>query len=85
MNKIRFMPRWKEELVATSDEGTLILEIAMGQLHVYFPDQTKWLNSVPAWATEKWKLYMDACTDWCAENKIPITIVDNTFVYEAKD
>ena len=39
MNQIKFNPRWKEELVAVSDEGVLILEIAMGTLHVYFPDE----------------------------------------------
>ena len=69
MNKIRFTAGWKEELVATSDEGNLILEIAMGQLHVYFPGQTIWLNSVPIWAKEKWQLYMESRGDWCKENK----------------
>ena len=49
MNQIKFNPRWKEELVAVSDEGVLILEIAMGTLHVYFPDKQKWLVSVPGW------------------------------------
>ena len=49
MNQIKFNPRWKEELVAVSDEGVLILEIAMGTLHVYFPDKQKGLVSVPGW------------------------------------
>jgi len=65
MNQIKFNPRWKEELVAVSDEGVLILEIAMGILHVYFPDEQKGLVSVPGWAKEKWQAYLDACTDWC--------------------
>ena len=33
MEPIKFNPRWREELVAVSDEGVLILEIAMGTLH----------------------------------------------------
>ena len=84
MSKIKFAPRWREELVATSDDGVLILEIAMGELHVYFPDETKWLSAAPEWAKHQWQLYLDSCTEWCKENKIPITTVSNTFVYEGK-
>jgi len=62
MNQIKFNPRWKEELVAVSDEGVLIFEIAMGAVHVYFPDEQKGLVSVPGWAKEKWQAYLDACT-----------------------
>ena len=82
MNQIKFNPRWKEELVAVSDEGILIFELSMGTFHVYFPDEEKWLASVPDWAKEKWQVYLDACTDWCKENRIPISIVNNTYVYE---
>ena len=84
MSQIKFNPRWKEELVAVSDGGVLILELAMGTLHVYFPDESKWLASVPDWAKEKWKDYLEACNTWCRENRIPISIVNNTFVYEEK-
>jgi RimJ/RimL family protein N-acetyltransferase len=49
MNQIKFNPRWKEELVTVSDEGILIFELSMGTLHVYFPDEEKWLASVPDW------------------------------------
>jgi hypothetical protein len=84
MGQIKFNPRWREELVAASDEGVLILEIAMGTLHVYFPDEAKWLASAPGWAREKWQIYLDACAIWCKENRIPISIVNNTFMYEEK-
>lgn len=84
MSPIKFNPRWREELVAVSDEGVLILEIAMGTLHVYFPDEAVWSASAPGWAKEKWKDYLEACTSWCKENRIPISIVNNTFMYEEK-
>ncbi len=84
MTIIRFSPRWKEELVAASDEGTLIFELTMGKYHVYFPDQQKWLASVPAWAKDKWELYHDQCRRWCEQNRIPFTVAENTFVYEEK-
>ena len=84
MEPIKFNPRWREELVAVSDEGVLILEIAMGTLHVYFPDEAKWLTSAPDWARAQWQVYRDACTQWCKENRIPISVVNNTFMYEEK-
>lgn len=61
MSEIRFNPRWRKELVAVSDEGVLILEIAMGTLYVYFPDEAQWLTSAPAWAKGKWQAYLDTC------------------------
>ena len=84
MSKIYFTPRWREELVAESDEGILIFELMMGTLHVYFPDEQRWLTSVPDWAKEKWGIYHQACKDWCVSNHIPFSIVDNAIVYEEK-
>ncbi len=85
MNIIRFSPRWKEELVATSDEGKLVFELTMGKYHVYFPDKTLWQASVPGWAIDKWELYHEQCSRWCNQNNIPFTVAHNTFVYEEKN
>ncbi len=84
MLKIEFTPRWREELVATCEEGVLIFELTMGKNHVYFPSESTWINSVPHWAKEKWKIFQKACTEWCSRNCIPISIVDNALVYEEK-
>ena len=43
MPGINVTARWKEELVAVAAEGTLIFELTMGTLHVYFPDHDAWL------------------------------------------
>lgn len=82
--QISFTPRWREELVAVCDKGTLIFELTMGSYHVYFPDEQRWEKEVPDWAKDKWKLFYNACTNWCSINKIPITITDNAIVYEEK-
>lgn len=84
MSKISFAPRWREELVATCDEGTLVFELTMGTYHVYFPDEHTWHNAVPGWARDKWKLFNKECSQWCSQNKIPITIVGDAIVYEEK-
>jgi len=84
MGRIQFNPRWREELVATSDEGVLILELTMGKYHVYFPSQRQWLEAVPDWARSKWDLYLTECRNWCAQNNIPISVVENGLVYEEK-
>jgi hypothetical protein len=81
---IHFNPRWREELVASSDEGVLILELTMGKYHVYFPSQNKWKESAPEWAKEKWEVYLTATRNWCSQNNIPISVVDNGLVYEEK-
>jgi hypothetical protein len=82
MNEIIFKQRWREELEAISNEGKLVFELTIGQFHVYFPDEARWLATVPAWAKEKWPVYLAACTNWCKQNKIPISIVEDANVYE---
>ena len=84
MAEIRFTPRWREELVATSEKGTLIFELTMGKYHVYFPDKTRWLAAAPEWAKTKWEKYFEACSQWCTQNKIPMTVVGDTHIYEEK-
>ena len=78
---ITFNPRWREELVATSAEGTLIFEITMGTLHVYFPDEVCWRAAAPEWAREQWARYREACEHWCGNNRIPFSLVDNALMY----
>lgn len=85
MYTINFNPRWREELVATSIDGILIFEITMGKYHVYFPDEALWLKSVPEWAKDKWNIYLEACKLWCSQNAIPISVVENGFVYEERN
>ena len=71
-------------MVASSEEGVLVFELTMGKYHVYFPSKSKWLESVPDWAKEKWEIYLEACKVWCDQNNIPISVVDNGLVYEEK-
>jgi hypothetical protein len=84
MDIIHFQPRWKEEIVATSKRGILVFEMTMGVDHVYFPSQVKWNKDAPEWAKPLWEEYYYACTCWCVQQKMPITLADNTFMYEQK-
>jgi len=84
MHHIEFSARWREELVASSPEGKLVFELTMGTLHVYFPDEVRWRALAPKWAEDKWQVYVDACREWCREEKIPISIVDDGHFSEEK-
>lgn len=81
---IQFNPRWKEELLATSADGVLVLELTMGKLQVCFPDQNLWEANVPTWAKDKWFLYRMGCEKWCKQQGIPFTVVERGFVYALK-
>lgn len=41
MSDITFRGRWTEELEAHSDDGTLMFEMTMCELYVFFPDQAR--------------------------------------------
>jgi len=78
---IDFSIRWKEELVAKTQFGSLIFEFTMGENHVYFPSKELWINNCPDWAKDKWETYYDACNRWCKSKHNPISIAENTFFY----
>lgn len=84
MGNIRFQVRWKEEIVAYSDEGALVFEFTMGSDHVYFPDEGRWAGQAPAWAKDKWAEYKAAAEQWCAANRVPFTVAENGWMYEEK-
>lgn len=77
---IKFHVRWREELVASSDEGALVLELTMGKWHMYFLMQKRWEGQVPSWAKAQWDEYKSASEAWCQREKIPFSMVDNALV-----
>ncbi|MBP6343970.1 MAG: hypothetical protein KA403_08555 [Candidatus Omnitrophica bacterium] len=83
MGKISFTGRWREELVATSDEGVLIFEFP-GHKEVYMPMAECWKDQVPAWAKDKWEEYKTACSEWCAKERLKIFFVHDSYVSEEK-
>ena len=84
MHNIGLTIRWKEELVASSAEASLVFEITMGTLHVYFPDENRWKNHVLDWAKMKWNIYLEAAREWRRQSNIPISVVPDAYVYEQK-
>jgi hypothetical protein len=84
MNHIEINARWREEVVASASEGNLVFEFTMGQEHLFFPSEARWLELAPAWAKDKWQLYRDACQRWCEQHRYPISIVSDTHFYEEK-
>ena len=60
MGGITLKGRWREELVAASDQGILVFEFP-GHKKVYFPSQDRWLTQVPDWVRDKQAEYLAAC------------------------
>ena len=46
-SKFSFTPQWKEELVCRTPWAVFTVEITMGVLHVYFPDEAAWKKGLP--------------------------------------
>ncbi len=80
----QFTPRWKEELVCECAEGKFVVEITMGVLHVYFPAEARWDREAPAWAKGRYVEILAELTQWCATQKIPLTVDDKAWVEEVR-
>lgn len=72
-----FKPRWKEELVVTSKDGSFVLELPMGVLSAYLPTQDAWREKSPVWAKESWVDLKQELEVWCRENNAKL-IIDAT-------
>jgi hypothetical protein len=84
VSTINFSAQWREELVATCVEGILVFELTMGTYHVYFPTEPRWVTQVPSWATDRWQEFLTACEQWCASERMPISIVGDAHVTTRK-
>jgi hypothetical protein len=60
--------------------GDFAVELTMGVLHVYFPDEAKWKRDVPALLQEKWPEVVDELRRWCEKQKIPLSIVSDAWI-----
>lgn len=84
VSAITLTARWREELVAHCEAGILVFELTMGTYHLYFPTELRWVAQVPSWATGRWQEFLAACEQWCATNRVPISIVDDAVVTSEK-
>ena len=72
--KFTYQSKWKEELVGSYGEHKFIVELTIGKLEVYFPEETKWESVAPTWAKGKWAEVRDDARDWCESQSIPFVI-----------
>ena len=75
MNIFEFEPRWKEEIVCTTDVGSFILDYGMLKPTVYLPSKIAWKNKSPKLAYDLWDTLHDELTKWCADNNV-ILVMD---------
>ena len=72
-----FKPRWKEQLVVTSKNGSFVLELPMGVLSAYLPTQDVWREIAPLWAKDNWPELRQDLEVWCKQNNAKF-IIDAT-------
>lgn len=72
--KFIYNPKWKEELVGNYGDYYFSVELTMGILHVYFPEESTWANNAPDWAVGKWSEARDVAKEWADSQNIPFTI-----------
>lgn len=79
----RFTPRWKEELLCTSPDGQLVLEMMIIEPHVYFPTEEAWARRAPEWAKDRRAELLLALERWCEEDGVSLTVDDKAWVAAA--
>ena len=75
-----FKPRWKEELVVSSNNGSFVLDLPMGVLSAYLPTQDIWYEIAPMWAKDSWPELRRELEAWCKENNAKLIIDATAYV-----
>lgn len=79
-SKFSFTPKWKEELVCRTPWAAFTVEITMGVLHVYFPDEAKWKKDLLGHLHDKWSEVVQELGRWCEKEKIPLSLVPDAWI-----
>lgn len=79
--QIGFEPRWKEELVCRTPWAVFVVELTMGKLHVYFPDEATWKKSTPPRLHDRWAGIARELGRWCRGQNIPLSIVPDAWIH----
>ena len=80
MAEITFQPRWKELLDCRTPWGEFSVELTMGVLHVYFPDEARWTKDAPTPFHDKWRAVFAALEAWCTQQEIPLSVRTDAWV-----
>ena len=78
--KFSFQPKWKEELVCSTPWAIFTVELTMGVLHVYFPDEAKWKKALPEHLHAKWGEVVQELERWCKKESIPLSLVPDAWI-----
>lgn len=60
-----FAPRWKEEIVVTTNGGSFVLPFWMGSPTVELPTKERWPTVAPDFARDHWDALHKALEQWC--------------------
>lgn len=81
----KFQPRWKEEMVVTSKDGTFVIDLAMGNLTAYLLPEDLWREQAPSWAKEHWAQLKSELEAWCEKYNAKLAIDVTAVVMTADD
>lgn len=78
--EIDYQPKWKEELVGTCGNHQFTVEMTMGKLHVFFPLESRWEATAPAWAKGRWSEAKVQAEAWAKSQGIPFDMDEQAWV-----
>lgn len=76
----QFSPRWKEEVLVSGVGGSFVLDLTMGVMTAYLPNEENWKQNGPVWARELWPVLRDELEDWCRANNAQLIIDDERYI-----
>jgi len=76
-----FCPRWKEELVCKTDQGSFVIDMPMGEVCVYAPTEVAWDRQIPHWNRNDYGNFIEELEQWCQAQQIPILKGDDAGIF----
>ena len=77
----RFEPRWKEELHCYYKKHHFLIELTMGKLCTYFPEESRWEEAAPKKLRDDWAYLRDEAEKWSKKNKTEFHVDRTAWVH----
>lgn len=74
--EVTYRAKWKELLIGKIGSDEFAIDLTMGGMHVYFPDEETWNRHAPLGlrGSQYWVAARDAALAWCEAAGIPMTV-----------
>jgi hypothetical protein len=85
VSRYTFAPKWKEELICKTIDGSFLIEMTMGITCVYAPTKETWEKNAPDWDKSNYDLFISELEEYCKKQGFPLRQDPSAWIEKCTD